>query len=197
MKIKPKHLKSFWNKKNILLISLILSVVLFAGVTVAWLTGYDNDVDYLFEGAIVDCGVEETFNGSVKSEVVIKNTGNVDAYFRATYTVNWVKDGTQNGTPVVYPKAPAEGTDYTVSLNNQWINYGDGYYYWIAAEVAPNATSPVFIHNLTDNNTAPEGYHLQVTVLAEALQATGGDEKSFWDTWGTTFQTSQSHPSKP
>lgn len=201
MKLRPKHIRSFWSKKNILLVSLCVILIATAGLTVAWLTEYDT-VNFEFPGARVDCQVTETFNGTEKSNVKIQNTGSVDAYFRATYTVNWVKDGTGVNTvaPVMYPTAPKEGVDYTLSVNqNDWSVMGDGYWYRVTNRqfitVKAGETSPVFITTLTDKQTAPEGYHLQVNVLAEAIQSTNSDtEPAFMDTWYETYQYSQSTP---
>ena len=203
MKFEPKHLKSFWNKKNILLVSLCLLLVIGVGGTLAWLTGYDGSVEYPFEGAFVDCSVDEQFDGTTKSNVRIQNTGTVDAYFRATYTINWVKDGTEDDeTPEVYRIAPKEGQDYTVSINTaEWYGMYDGYWYRFSypsfLSVKAGEYSPVFIQTLTDNGTAPEGYHLQVNILAEAIQSTNDDaEPAFMDTWWKTYGQSQSRPEK-
>ncbi len=191
MKLKPKHLKPIWNQKNILFISLVLVFSITLGVAVAWLSGRAGDPAYLFEGAFVDCEVVETFDGTVKSNVQVKNTGNVDAYIRATYTVNWVKDGTQNATPLLYHEQPQVGTDYTISYGSGWTLSNDGYFYYNQV-ITPEALTGNFIANLTDNGTAPAGYHLQVTVLPEAVQAEGVN--AYQAAWGITKNSPQVRP---
>ena len=204
MKLQPKHLKSFWNKKNILFVSLCLIFVIGIGVTTAWLTGYDGDVHYAFQGAFVDCEVVEEFTqgSTVKSNVRVKNTGNVNAYFRAAYTVNWVKNGTENSdSPVVYGTAPQENINYTIVHGSDynaggWFGQYDGYHYYIGQPVKPDDESSVLIQTLTYLGGAPAGYHLQVTVLAEALQETPDSEDAYYETWYKTQTSSQSRPTK-
>ncbi len=195
MKFEPKYLKSFWNKKNILFVSLALILALTVGVTAAWLSGYDGLTKYVFEGAHVACEVHETFNGTVKSNVQVENTGNVDAYIRATYTVSWVKDGTgvSNVIPVVYHEAPQQGTDYTVAYGTGWVMSNDGYVYYSQA-ISPDEFTNYFITTLTDLGTAPAGYHLQVTVFPEAVQAEGEGTKAYDQAWGATKNLAQVRP---
>ena len=193
MNLQPKHLKNFWTKKNILFVSLVLIFAIGLGVTTAWLSGNDGPTNYVFEGAFVDCAVEEQFDGTTKSNVCIENTGNVDAYIRATYTVSWVKDGTgvNNVVPVVYHTAPQEGTDYAITYGSGWSMSTDGYVYYNSA-VSPEEFTTNVINSLTDKGTAPAGYHLQVTVLPEAVQAEGAN--AFGATWGTTQNLAQVRP---
>ena len=195
MKFAPKHLQSFWNKKNILFVSLALIFALTVGVTAAWLSGYAGPTDYVFQGAQVKCQVHETFNGTTKSNVKVENTGNVDAFIRATYTVNWVKDGTgvNNVVPVVYRDAPQQGTDYTVTYGSGWVMSNDGYVYY-SDIVSPEGFTNNFIANLTDLGTAPAGYHLQVTVFPEAVQAEGDGTTAYDEAWGATKNLTQLRP---
>ena len=195
MKLQPRHLQSFWNKKNILFVSLVLVVAIGIGVTTAWLSGYDDPILYKFEGAFVDCRVDEQFNGTTKSNVRVQNTGNVDAYLRATYTVNWVKDGTgvNNVIPVVHYEQPQLGTDYAITYGAGWVMSSDGYVYYNSA-VSPNEFTKNFIKTLTDKGTAPAGYHLQVTVIPEAVQAQGAGTTAFDKAWGATKDLAQVRP---
>ena len=193
MKLKAKHLKPFWNKKNILLVSLILVFSLSAGVALTWLSQQKGLTEYPFEGAKVDCKVVEEFDGTTKSNVKIQNLGNVAAYMRATYTVSWVKDGTEGTTSVIYPQEPRLGVDYTVTYGSGWVLSNDGYFYYNAV-VAPQGETNPFIVSLVDKHTAPEGFHLQVTVLPEGVQAEGSGEKAYQAAFGNTKNLVQNRP---
>lgn len=179
MNVKPKHLKAFWNRKSMLFVSLLLIFVVAVGTTTAWLTSNDGPVSYQFEGAFVDCQVLEDFSNNVKSNVRIENTGNTSAYIRAFYVANWV-----NEEGDVYPVKPKAGTEFALSTGGSWTGYTDQYYYY-DSPVEPNEETPVFIVSCTQTVTPPEGYHLQVTVLAEAIQALPNTDvvaEAWWNT---------------
>ncbi len=182
-----KHLRSFWNQKNILFVSLLLIFGIAVGVTTAWLTSNDGPLSYEMAGAFVDCEVLETFNGTTKSNVRIKNIGNTDAYIRAVYVANWVND-----EGVVHKQRPLSGTDFTLSFGSGWSGYSDTYYYY-DTPVAADGVTPVFITSCVSNGTEPEGYHLQVTVLAEAIQALP-DTSVVNEAWWSTRNQEQNKP---
>lgn len=149
-----------------------LVALLGAGGTVAYLAATPDPVENTFTPGKVSCEVIETFTGTgTKSNVKIKNTGNIDAYVRADVVFNWVDKDRK-----VYSKAtPVKDTGYTISYNttnNVWKQSG-GYWY-CTSPVASGDETPVLITSCTETNP-PTGYHLQVTILAEAIQAKGTD----------------------
>lgn len=175
-----------WNiKSGVLFASLVLLIVLTVGTTVAFLMDDTNTVENTFQPAQVSCKIHETFtDAKEKTNVYVENTSNVDAYIRAEILVNWVKAGTDKVVPVV-----PDGYSYTLNLNStDWTEeQPDGFYYY-ETSVDPkaftkelvNSASPVYPEGITIA-TAP--YHLQVTILAEAIQADGLGAASAQDAW--------------
>ena len=80
-------------RKVILAALLLLAVCLTVGITMAWLRADTASRQNTFTLAKVSCEVEETFDGTVKEDVSIRNTGTADAYIRAAIVVTWMKDG--------------------------------------------------------------------------------------------------------
>ena len=162
------------NKPLALLASLVLVFGVAVAGTVAFLTTHTGDVVNTFTPGEVPNRVVEDFNGSVKKDVAIENTGNVPAYIRAAVVVTWV-DGSGN----VYGEVPVKGTDYTWTPGNDgWVEDG-GYYYYTSAVAAGGKTGVLFTDcqqiNLTDGMSPnqPAGYSLSVEILSQSIQADG------------------------
>lgn len=140
------------------------------GSTLAFLVDSDDPITNIFTPSKVTCSVVEEFDGAVKKDVSIKNTGNTDAFIRAAIVVTW-KDASGN----VYGVAPVENTDYSMTLNlssTGWFKSGDYYYY--RQEVEPNtATEDALITScqLKTGAAVPSGYNLSVEILADAIQS--------------------------
>lgn len=153
------------------LVALVLIFCCTVGGTLAWLATSTEDVVNTFTPGEVDSEVHEVLDGSTKRNVQIENTGNVDAYIRAAIVVNWVAaDGT------IYGEAPVRGTDYTLQTDSYWFQDADGYYYYPNKVGAKQLTSEehYLIKSCTPvANEAPDGCNLQVTILADAIQADG------------------------
>lgn len=156
--VAKKHSK----KPAILLASLVLIISLAAGVTAAYLFTGSTELRNSFTPAKVSCQISESFDGSVKSNVCVSNTGNVDAYIRASILVNWVDD---EGN---YIPAP-EGCSYAISPpDGKWQQSGEYYYY--SAKIAPGGSTSQLIPSAAPVGSAP-GCHLKVDVIADAIQA--------------------------
>ena len=67
----------------IITVILVLLLSVGTGVALSYLSDKTAPVENTFEAGRVTCSVRETFNGSVKSDVKVKNTGNTEAYIRA------------------------------------------------------------------------------------------------------------------
>ena len=174
-----KHSRIRMNKLAILFIAVVMLIGAVVGSTVAFLVTDTQPVTNTFEYAKVSCAVIETFNGSKKENVQIKNTGTTDAYIRATYVVNWLnKDGTI---------AASVPTDYSYSLtenpDSKWTyNPNDGYcYYW--TPVAPGGfTAGSLLTCIVTKQPDNPQYILSVEILATAVQSTPAN--AVQEAWG-------------
>lgn len=158
-------------------ITLLVSILLVFGIavsgTIAFITMQTDRKTNTFDPAQVSCEVMEEFNGTVKSNVAVKNTGNTDAYIRAAVNITWMKDADASDQTVT-ARTPQNGTDYDITylVNTGWIEGTDGYWYY-QSPVVPGANTGTLIENCTQLATAnvPEGYHLSVEIVASAIQS--------------------------
>lgn len=162
----------------VLVVSLLALLLVVAGGTLAWLTAQDS-VSNTFTPAHVTCDVEETFNGTAKSNVSIKNTSDIPVYIRASIIVTW-KDSSGN----VYGQLPVAGTDYTISYGTDWTQQGD--YWYCNSEVAVGANTPELISSCTEvaGKAPKENYRLSVEIIAEAIQSQ--PDRAVADAWNVT-----------
>lgn len=160
---------------------LLATVMLFAlavGGTIAWLIDKDRPLVNTFDPSKVTCEVQEKFDGKVKSDVNVKNTGDIDAFIRVKLVTYRTNDAGQHigGTASL----PA------FTLGTGWVKYGDYYYY--TKPVAPNQKPET---NLTDSMTLigsyldTDGGKQAVDVMAEAIQSV--PEDAVKAAWGSGF----------
>lgn len=153
-------------KKPVALVALLVLLCCTVAGTLAYLVTSTAPVVNTFTPAEVTTKVEETFDGTTKSNVKIQNTGNIDAYIRAAVIVNWADaNGNVSATPV-------NATDYTIIYNeDDWKQIGD--YWYCKTTTAPEAsTKPLIISCAkTPSAAVPDGYDLQVTILADGIQS--------------------------
>lgn len=176
-----KHLRK--SKPSLLLITLVVLLGVLVGSTVAYLVANTGSIANSFVPAKITTDITEDFNGSVKNNVQVKNTGEVDAFIRATVVVTW-----QNDAGEVYPTAPVVGTDYTVSYpGNGWVKHTDGYYYYTSV-VKPDESTGILLTDCKPLKDAPaEGYTLHVEILATAIQSE--PITAVTDAWGVNPKT--------
>ena len=165
------------NKKQKMLV-LSLAVVLLVGVgtTIAYLISTPDAVKNVFIPSSVSCAVDEDFaNNQVKSNVRVKNTGDIDAYIRAEVVVTW-----KNENGEIYGATPVLGRDYSMDLGESektleesgWTEK-DGFYY-CKNKVAKDSFTGILISECKQQQPAPaEGYYLSVEILTSAIQAEG------------------------
>jgi len=173
MKLKQyKHRKK---QKMILLVSLVAITLFIVGGTIAFLTAKTDVANNTFIAGKVSTSVDEIFEKNIKSNVSIKNTGNVMAYIRAAVVVTW-----QDAEGNVAPVTPVAGTDYKINYNlaaDGWVKSSDGFYYWVepvksVVEDEDNCNTGVLITNCSPvEDTAPDGYSLCVEILGSGIQS--------------------------
>lgn len=165
---KRRKSKVRMNRATVLLMAIIMLVGVVAGSTVAYLITKTDDVANTFEYGKVSCRVDEDFTGGpTKRNVKITNTGNVDAYIRATYVVNW-RDKDNN----IVATVPAE-YDYELKENpdGKWTKGLDGYFYYLSPVGPGKSTEPSLLTcTVTKSPDNPE-YWLSVEILATAVQS--------------------------
>ncbi len=166
---------------NATIISVVLILTLAVGGTIAFLSTKTDPVVNTFNPSQVTCSVEENFDGKAKTNVNVRNTGDIPAFIRVklvTYRTN--DQGQHIGGTASLP---------AFTLGTGWVKCGDYYYY--TCPVAPGATpaySLAEVIKLTENYTDVDGGHQSIDVIAEAIQA--GPEAAVKAAWGDNFSMS-------
>ena len=149
-------------RKAALILSLCLIFALAVGTTFALLKANTAPVTNTFKAAESGTHVDVEDSGNEKTGVFVTNEGTATSYVRVKLVMNWV-DG--KGNIVSGDNLP------TVELNtvDGWFEKGDIYYY--KTPVAPKDLTANLLKDPITQTNAPEGCHLEVTVLAESIQA--------------------------
>lgn len=177
---KGKHEKKITHMSKraaLLVLSLVMILSVTVGGTLAYLILDTQPVTNTFEPGKVTTTTQEDFKdgGTEKKNVTVENTGNVPVCVRARIVVAWAKEGA-DGMEVL-PITPTEGRDYAMTpassaaSYNGWTKGSDGYWYCDTVIEAEGRT-PELIDSCSPNVNGPDGAHLQVTVLSQAVQAT-------------------------
>lgn len=82
------------------------------------------------------------------------------SYVRVKLVMNWVDES---------GNVSAEPVNITPSITADWFEQGGIYYYKMP--VAAKGETTNLLKTPITQDAAPEGYHLEVTVLAESIQA--------------------------
>ena len=147
--------KNRTRKILLLLFSLLLTLGVSVGGTVALLTAVTKPVANTFSPASVKCELIETDGG-----YTVINRSNISAYVRVAVVPNWTKDGK------VYALSPISTDDYRITATG-WTLF-EGYYYY-STPLAPNASTPPILAELL--TIPPDDCVFSVEVLAEAIQS--------------------------
>lgn len=158
-------------RKTALILSLCLIFALAVGTTFALLKANTDPVTNTFTAAKSGTDIVEELDGNQKKSIVVKNTGTAVSYVRVKLVMNWVDE---NGN------VSAEPVNITPSITADWFEQ-DGIYYYKMPVAAKGETTNLLQTPITQD-AAPEGYHLEVTVLAESIQA--APSKAVTDSWG-------------
>ena len=156
-------------RKAALILSLCLIFALAVGTTVALLKANTDPVTNTFTAAKSDIKINENVENGKKSSIQVENIGTATSYVRVKLVMNWVSNDdskTISATPV----------KITVNYDNaNWFKQ-DGIYYYTkpvapASATSNNVTSNLLKTPIEQPEDAPDGCHLEVTVLAESIQA--------------------------
>lgn len=171
----------------ILIEALCLCIVICAaGGVYAYLTANTGPLTNEFVPAKVSCIVEETFADGVKSDVKVRNTGNIDAYIRAAVVVNFVSEEGK-----VFAAAPKEGVDYSIAWSAAgWAKGADGYWYHIKPVTPDGVTAPLI--DTASAISVPVGYRLQIQILAAGVQS--APDAAVQEAWGVTVMNGEIVP---
>lgn len=166
-------------KLKIWLIALVaLAATAAVGVTLAFMFRKANAVN-IFTPAEVACAVHEKLdgadvtgspaNGNEKSDIRVRNTGNVKEYLRVRIVSYFVDtDGNVSGS------YPSEFPD--LALNDGWIAGGDHTYYY-TKPVDPSGYTPSLCQPFTliqKTTQDAKTVYQTIEVFAEAIQAEPG-----------------------
>ena len=160
---------------------LLATVMLFAlavGGTIAWLIDKDSPLVNTFDPSKVTCEVQEKFDGKVKSDVNVKNTGDIDAFIRVKLVTYRTNDAGQHiGGTAALPQ-------FTLGAN--WVEYNGYYYYTLPVAPGDNpATKLTDSMTLTESYDDADGGHQSIDVMAEAIQSVPEDDVKA--AWGAGF----------
>lgn len=148
-------------RKTALILSLCLIFALAVGTTFALLKASTAPVENTFTAAKSDIKIDEDVTGGQKKSIIVKNTGTAVSYVRVKLVMNWVDE---NGN------VSAEPVNITPSITDNWF-LKDGIYYYKMPVAANDGVTTNLLQTPITQDAAPEGYHLEVTVLAESIQA--------------------------
>ena len=148
-------------RKTALILSLCLIFALAVGTTLAYLKANTSPVTNTFKAATSEIKIDENVENGEKSSIQVVNTGTATSYVRVKLVCNWVdKDGNVSATPVPAP---------TIT-NSDWFEKDGIYYYKMPVALNGETSNLLKDHPITQGE-APDGCHLEVTVLAESIQA--------------------------
>lgn len=180
-------------RKTALILSLCLIFALAVGTTVALLVAHTNAVTNTFTAAKSEITIKEDVENGKKSSIQVENKGTATSYVRVKLVMNWVsEDGkTISATPV------------NISVNydkTNWFEQGGIYYYRtpVGPKDSGNNTTANLLQEdspITQPEGAPDGCHLEVTVLAESIQA--APSQAVTDSWGVDVNPATSELTQP
>lgn len=161
-------------------LAVMLVLALTVGGSFAWINYKDAPVQNKFSSGKVTCEVTEDFDDTngVKTNVNVKNTGNIDAYIRVklvTYRTN--NAGRHIGGTAYLP---------AFTVGSGWREY-NGYYYYtkpVAPENCPAANLADYIQ-LAASYADTDGGKQALDVIAEAIQSL--PEAAVKTAWGEGF----------
>lgn len=157
--------KASRKKSLVLMASILLILAISVGGTLAYLATHTGNVKNTFTPATPDTEITETLTGAVKSNVAVKNNGEVDMYIRARYFVVWRHNGQ------IVTKPDNVSITITPPTDTQWVEGADGYWYYPDAVAPGNSTSNLIDKAEVKGLQEVDGYTVDLEILSQAIQA--------------------------
>lgn len=148
-------------KTALIVIASVLLMAALCGTVFAYMFKKTQTEENSFVPAVVACKVSESFDGTTKSSITVKNTGNIDAYLRVRLVTYWV-----DGEEKIVGK-PSKSLD--ISPASGWISGGGNVYYY-TSPIEPNGITPDLLGS-SITLAEEDGYKQVVEVFAEAIQS--------------------------
>ena len=163
-------------KKRVLLFIVLSALLISIGITLAFMFKSSETIENTFFPAKVECEVEEEFDGTQKSSIAIKNTGNTDAYLRLRLVSYWVNgDGNIVGKESEMPEFSYDSANWTLKGDNT---------YEYKNPVAPNDKTAEFLTapmTLKEDTYLGETVYQVVEVFADGIQSNPEEAKEVWE----------------
>lgn len=154
-------------------ISLMLILCFGIGGTLAFLATKTNSIKNTFTAAVVKEEIDESFDGTQKTSITVKNTGDTEVYVRVKL-ISYRVDAEDKKTVIAGDAA----IDESFELGDNWIKYEGCYYYKYPLDVLGdgNVTSnllktPITLKDYTEIEGDDIGGIQVIEVLSEAIQA--------------------------
>ena len=181
MKKTSNKMSSYKIKMAALIACLALICTAAVATTVAYIITKTESKENIMTPSKVACEVEETFDGDIKTNVKVKNTGDTSAYIRAAVVVTWTSDDENNKVSAITPVA---GVDYEIIFaeNVKWTLGSDGYWYYADAVDAKALTQTLIKSCSPVEGRTPDGFVLSVEIVASAVQSSPA--QAVKDAWG-------------
>ena len=166
------------NKLQLLILSLLVVMTVTVGGTVAYLTTMTEPVTNTFTPSTVNGEVTEDFDGEVKKNIQVKNTGDIAVYVRVklvTYRVN--EKNEHIGGAAVIPE---------FKLGGNWVEHNGYYYYTVPVEPKHSSASLTNEKGITlQKYDDADGGKQVIEVMAEVIQSEPAE--AVGEAWGVTI----------
>lgn len=172
------------NKKYYISPLVLFMLAAISTTVLAYYFSVDKSITTTFELSEIQSNITEDFDKNTKSDVIINNSSEVPIYIRVSLIANWSTDDGQ-----IYGKAPVEGIDYVLDIDDSTWVYKDGFYYY-KEPVAYNESTSVLVNScepIKDNQ--PDGYHFRLDVISDTIQAE--PTNAIIDSWGVTLDSNK------
>lgn len=168
------------------IVSLILVLTLSVGGTIAYLTANTDTVVNEFTPSTVACEVTEEFDGTYKSNICVKNTGDTDVYVRLKLVCYRVNDeGERIGGEADYelPDDANLGDGWRPELLFDDYGFRTEYFYNTIPVKPGKSTAPLYTTGIIlQEYEDADGGKLAIDVIAEAIQSEPAS--AVYDAWG-------------